>query len=213
MKITRKELDKEINNSLKTIMKKYGYKKRSCVLFKKRGNYFITILIAATGINNNKICIREGIKPYFIDDLFWKVFHMPENSNEPMGLRANGAFAVNCLEINVQHREVSQYDEVYNFVDELVNNANAEIEALLDNLGEDVQAFRKYSLSVDKAGLYDPVLSEMLFRINDEDYTSARELAIEEIKNYRYGHFGNEGKYIYHHVVDYCDKYLGGNYE
>ena len=37
------------------------------------------------------------VKPFIMDDIFWAVFHMKENSQQPIGLRADGAFTVDAF--------------------------------------------------------------------------------------------------------------------
>lgn len=54
--------------------------------------------IGATGLENDIVRIRGYVKPYITDDIFGEVFNMESNSNEPIGLRANGAYKVDGFE-------------------------------------------------------------------------------------------------------------------
>lgn len=205
MKITRKELNKNIKIAIKNQIKKYGYRTRGNVLYKKSDNYFISILLAATGINNNLINIRGTIKPYFFDDIFWTVFEMQENINQPMGLRADGAFAVRGLQICNQYKEVEDYSDVEEYVRKLLEECNAEIMKVINEVGDDFKKFINYSKDIEDPGLYEYVLSKMLLDIKEGNYLGARDLAIYELENHRNGGFKNEGKYIYEYIVDFCE--------
>ena len=205
MKITRKELDKNIKIALKSQVKKYRYKTRGNVLFKKSDDYFISILFAATGVNNNLINVRGTVKPYFFDDIFWTVFQMQENLNQPMGLRADGAFAVRGLQIFNQYKEIEDYNGVEEYVGKLLDMCDVEIMNVINEVGNNFRKFINCSKEVEDPGLYDYVLGEMLVYIKEENYLKARNLAVNELENHRYGDFKNQGKYIYEHVVDFCE--------
>lgn len=205
MKITRKELDKHIKLAVKGIMKEYGYRMRGSVLYKKSGDYFISILLVSSGINNNLITARGSVKPYFFDDIFWEVFQMSENLNEPLGLRANGAFVVKGLQVYNQHKEVASYECVEKYVEELLKDCDTEIETVINEVGNDFRKFICYSKNVEKPGLYKPALAEMLCDIKEQNYQAARKLAIYEIDNQRYGNLENQGKDIYEHIVNFCE--------
>lgn len=210
MKITRKELGEHINTALIDLTKKYDYKKRNNVLYKKYDDYFITILISATGINNDLINVRGNVKPYFMDDVFWEVFQMPENSKSPIGLRANGAFAVKGLQIYNQNKKIANYSEVERGAEELLKECDAEIKRLISKMGSNFKIFIEYSKSLDKQGMYKPALAEMLLNIKEEKYLAAKKLATYEMENQRYGNIENQGKDIYRHVVDFCEDRLEG---
>lgn len=205
MKVTRKELDKHIKIAVKDTMKEYGYKIRGSMLYKKSGDYFISILLVATGINNNLINAIGNVKPYFLDDIFWEVFQMPENSEEPMSLRANGAFTVKGLQVYNQHKEIESYDDVEGYVKELMRECDAVIDAVISQVGTDFRKFISYSKGITKPGLYKPELAEMLLEIKEKNYQAARKLAIYEMEIGNYGNLENQGKDIYEHVVHFCE--------
>jgi len=205
VKITRRELDKHIKVTTKDIIKKYGYKMRGSVLYKKSGDYFISILLVATGVNNNLINARGNVKPYFLDDVFWEVFKMPENLKEPIGLRANGAFTIKGLQVYNQHKKVECYEDVKGYVEELLKECDSEIEAVINKGGSNFRKFIDYSKSVENPGLYKPELAEMLLDIKEKNYQVAKKLASHELENQRYGNLENKGKDIYQHVVDFCE--------
>lgn len=204
-KITRKEIEKYINEVQKVERKKYGYRKRADIIFKKYKDYFVSISAYATGVNDDTLVISGKIKPYYFDDVFWEVFKMPENSNEPMGLRANGAFSIRSFELFEDRRTINDYAEVTPYVTEKIAEYDRKLCEAVDNFGEDPKNFIDYMDTIDNTGMYDKALGKMLYYIKTDQYDMARELAAYEISQNRYGSFGNEGKYIYEHVVDYCE--------
>lgn len=205
MKISRKELDKNIKRVLKNIVKGYGYKTRGNVLYKKYKDYFISILISSTGQNNNLINIRGNIKPYFMDDIFWDIFKMEDNIKAPMGLRADGAFTVRSLQIFNENREVADYQEVENYVKELLLECDKYIIKIIEELGEDLWKFIAYSHEQANPGLFKYALAKMLLDIREKNYQEAYNTAVEELNNHRYGGLQNEGKDIYEHIKYYCE--------
>lgn len=206
VKITRKEIEKYINEAQKVERKKYGYKKRGHIIFKKYKEYFVSIRAYATGFNNDELIVFGEVKPYYFDDVFWEVFKMPENSNEPMGLRANGAFSLWSFKLIEQEKTIKDYAEVSPYVIEKIAEYDKKLCEAVDEFGEDSKSFIDYVDTVDNTGMYDKALGKMLYYIKNEQYDKARELAIYEISQNRYGSFVNEGKYIYEHVVDYCEE-------
>jgi hypothetical protein len=206
MKITRKEIEKYINEVQKVERKKYGYKKRGYTLFKKYKDYFVSVQAYATGINNDKLVVCGGVKPYYFDDVFWEVFKMPENSDEPMGLRANGAFSLWSLELLEQDKIIKDYAEVTPYVIEKIAEYDKKLCETVDGFGNDSKNFIDYVDAIDDTHMYDKPLGKMLYYIKNEQFDKARELAAYEMSQNRYGSFVNEGKHIYEHVVDYCEE-------
>lgn len=204
MKITRKGIEKYINEVQKEERKKYGYKKRQDILFKKYKDYFVSIRSHATGFNQDKLVVEGEVKPYCFDDIFWEVFKMPENSNEPMGLRANGAFSLWSFRMFKQEKIIKDYAEVIPYVMEKIEEYDKQLCLAVDAFGNDLQNYIEYVDTIENTGMYDKKLGEMLYYIYVKEYNKALELASYEISQNRYGNFGNEGKYIYEHVVDYC---------
>ena len=208
MKITRKELGKYVAEALKKHFKSYGYRKRSFMLYKRISEYFVSVMISESGINNNLVSIKADIKPYCIDDLFWEVFECPENSKEADSLRAIGAFTVRGMPIYEDNREITDYAEVEGFVAELLKKCDERVDTLIQSIGNDFRAF--LACSADKAGWYNPVLVEMLLDIQEGNYVSAKKLALHEIENRRCGGMACGNKDIYEYVVGFCKKKVRG---
>lgn len=89
-----RELEKKEKTILKSVARQYGWRLSSYIGWKIESGYFICLRIAILGYVLSEISLR--IKPLFIDDLWWDVFDMPSNKNEPKSLRGLGAFAVSA---------------------------------------------------------------------------------------------------------------------
>lgn len=205
MKITRKELDRNIKMSVKKIKKLYGYSTRDLVLYKKNSEYFFSVLIFSTGVNNNLINARGNLKPYFSDDIFWDVFQMSENSNKPVGLRADGAFSIRGLEVYNEYKQIDDYANVEGYVEELLEQCDTKLLGIANEYGSEFKKFIDYSKTVKNPGLYNHALVEMLFYIKEHEYIKAKNLAVYELGKGRRGNFKNKGKDIYEHIVEFCD--------
>lgn len=175
------------------------------LLYKKNNEYLFVVSIFSTGVNNNLINIRGTIKPFFLDDVFWDVFKMAENSRKPIGLRANGAFSIRGLEVCNEYIQICDYESVEKYVEELLVQCDTELLRIENKYSCDFMKFIEYSKTVKKPGLYNHTLVEMLFYIKEHNYKKARNMAFYELENGRYGYFKNKGKDIYEHIIDFCD--------
>ena len=87
-----KQLEKELKQAVRNAAKRLKLKSRSERFFDKVGDYLVKYMIDIDFPDNEfRLIIRPYIKPYIIDDIFWEVFDMASNSQEPMSLRAVGA--------------------------------------------------------------------------------------------------------------------------
>ena len=84
----RNALEKISNKCRKQVAKNFGWKQRDYLNWKIDSGYYFSLCH----------CVLEqvdlSVKPYFIDDLWWDIFEMPECKQAPKSLRGNGVFAV-----------------------------------------------------------------------------------------------------------------------
>ena len=207
MKISKKELDKRLATVVKSEAKVHRLKKRGTILFTRINDYFIYIVIIIAGFKHEKIHIAGYVKPYIIDDLFWKVFNMPSNSLEPMGLRANGAFKVDGINLYSKSVEYEKSDNIEITTKGLLDECLSKMLLIVDGF-ENYGKYLDFSREVGANTLYDFLLVKMLLLIQEGRYFDAKEIADEQILAKRFGRFKNEGKYIYEHISEYCGKLL-----
>lgn len=138
-----------------------------------------------------------------MDDLFWEVFDMEGNKKEPLSLRAVGALTFDALPVYKTFTIVSDYEEVFPYLDEEIKKINRLIDELIP-IFHTPDDFYEYSKTIEKPNLHDRDLSFMLLSIYKGEYRQARELAEKNIANHKRGRFAQGSKYIYDYVVDYC---------
>ncbi len=84
----RNSLEKVSNKCRKQVAKSFGWKQNDYLNWKIDSGYYFSLchLILEQ--------VKLSVKPYFIDDLWWDIFEMPECKHAPKSLRGNGSFAV-----------------------------------------------------------------------------------------------------------------------
>ena len=208
-----KQLNKELKQSIRSAAKRLKLKSRSERFFDKVGDYLVKYMIDIDFPDNEfRLIIRPYIKPYIIDDIFWEVFDMASNSQEPMSLRAVGAFTVHDLSLPYKvvredwTMENLDLEKVESKVFEVLSEAHEEALNLITSFS-DFEDFFAYAVEngPSLAG-YD--LIGMLLMIHREQYQDALQIAEDLIENRKHGKFQNKGKWINEYIVDYCKEKL-----
>ena len=89
----RNALEKVSNKCRKQVAKNFGWKQCDYLNWKIDSGYYFSLCHLVLEQ------VELSVKPYFIDDLWWDIFEMPENKKAPKSLRGNGAFAVEGIDI------------------------------------------------------------------------------------------------------------------
>ena len=170
-----KQLKKELNQSVRVAAKRLKLKSRSERFFDKVGDYLVKYMIDINFPDNKfRLIIRPYIKPYIIDDIFWEVFDMESNSQEPMSLRAVGAFTVDTFTLPTKIAEEDwtmedlNLEKVETKVFEVLSETHEEVLKLISSFS-DFEDF--YTYVVENAPIpahYD--LLGMLLMIHREQY-------------------------------------------
>ncbi len=84
----RNALEKVSNKCRKQVAKGFGWKQNDYLNWRIDSGYYFSLCHLVLEQ------VELSVKPYFIDDLWWDIFEVPENKQAPKGLRGNGAFAV-----------------------------------------------------------------------------------------------------------------------
>lgn len=204
-----KQLKKELNQSVRVAVKRLKLKSRSERFFDKVGDYLVKYMIDINFPDNKfRLIIRPYIKPYIIDDIFWEVFDMESNLQEPMSLRAVGAFTVDTFSLPTKIAEEDwtmediDLEKVETKVFEVLSKVHEEVLKLINSFStfEDF-----YTYVVENAPIpahYD--LMGMLLIIHREQYADALQMAEDLITKRKFGGFQNKGKWINEYIVDYC---------
>ena len=84
----RNALEKVSNKCRRQVAKRFGWKQNDYLNWKIDSGYYFSLCHLVLEQ------VKLSVKPYFIDDLWWDIFELPENKQAPKSLRGNGAFAV-----------------------------------------------------------------------------------------------------------------------
>lgn len=84
----RNALEKVSNKCRKQVGKRFGWKQSDYLNWKIDSGYYFSLCHLVLEQ------VELSVKPYFIDDLWWDIFELPECKQAPKSLRGNGTFAV-----------------------------------------------------------------------------------------------------------------------
>ena len=211
--LVSRELKKELKKVQGKAAKKLQLKSRDWAYFKKVGNYFIIHRIGI-GFQTGSFAmnVKTEVKPYIIDDIFWEVFDMSSNSQEPMSLRAVGAFTVEGLSLPDKvakedwKMEDLDIEKVESKVFEVLSEAHEEVVKLINSFSS-FEDFYAYAVE-NGPSLVGYDLIGMLLMIHREQYAEALQMAEDLIANRKFGGFQNKGKWINEYIVEYCKERL-----
>ena len=211
--LVSKELKKELKKVQGKVAKKLQLKSRDWAYFKKVGNYFIIHRIGI-GFQTGSFAmnVKTQVKPYVIDDIFWEVFDMASNSQEPMSLRAVGAFTVEGLSLPDKvakedwKMEDLDLEKVESKVFEVLSEAHEEALKIITSFS-DFEDFYAYTVE-NGPSLVGYDLIGMLLMIHREQYAEALQMAEGLIAKGIHGKFQNKSKWINEYIVDYCKERL-----
>ena len=172
-----KELNKLMNKVNKVTSKKYKLSKKDYMLFLVKQD-IIYLFFPAARIRESdlkaEISVKITYKPLWTDDLLWDILGMPANKDEPMSLRAVGAFTA-C------EMKIAEYTIILDAEDELTvqRTLDEQAEHFLSVIGDyNDERYRKQLLSSE---LY-KAESSLVF-IHEKKYDEARKLLSESKGN------------------------------
>jgi len=129
-----KELEKTEKAVLKKIACQHGWRQRDFIEWRIEAGYFLCLSVPT--INYVLSSITLEIKPLFIDDLWWDVFNMSSNKNEPMSLRGIGCFAVRAPRI--AKYDVLDPNHALDYSQASIEN---KLEDVFKSIDKDIQVF------------------------------------------------------------------------
>ena len=109
----KRDLNNEIDKRIKGQAKSFGYKFRSPCAFAKQGEYFISSFCSVMTLE--VAIVHIAVKKLIYDDIFWDVMNMSSNKDQPLSLRAVGAFT--APGIIVCRKEVPIFSDLDAFVE------------------------------------------------------------------------------------------------
>ena len=199
--ITLKLLNKQIDQALKAISKPYGYKYNVSggSIYKKSGVYFITAFPFTVRNNGYKINVRASIKLYEYDNLFWNIFDMSDNANQPESLRAIGAFVAPSVEIYRNDYSINDGSEAEQLCERIMLELDAKSLEFIDMIERNHGGLDKYILTE----IEDNALLKMLAYSQLGEYQNAKRLAERELSQGRGGRFRNKDLDFNEYILKY----------
>lgn len=146
-------------------------------------------------MENDYLEFRGLIKLYIVDDIFWEVFDMASNSNEPIGLRANGAFVVDGYQATLKKQNFEDTQELEEASRNLLIAGCAELESYIQNF-DSYADFLSFSQSHRESKLYGYDLMNMLLLINDKKYSEAKSIAEDLISKREFAGLATKGSIL-----------------
>ena len=208
-----KQLKKELKKVQRNAAKKLQLKSRDWAYFNKVGDYLVSYRININFPDNEfRLTIDPYIKLYIFDDIFWEVFDMASNSQEPMSLRAVGAFTVDSVSLPYKivkedwTMEGLDLEKVESKVFEVLSEVHEEVVKLINSFPT-FEDFYAYTVK-NGPSLVGYDLIGMLLMIHREQYAEALQKAEGLIAKRKFGDFQNKGKWINEYIVDYCKEKL-----
>jgi hypothetical protein len=177
-----KQLKKELKKVQRNAAKKLQLKSRDWAYFNKVGDYLVSYMIDIKFPDNQfSITIQPSIKTYIFDDIFWEVFDMASNSQEPMSLRAVGAFTVDS--VSLPYKIVKEewtmdgldLEKVESKVFEVLSEVHEEVLKLIDSFSS-FEDFYAYAVE-NGPSLVGYDLIGMLLMIHREQHADALQMA------------------------------------
>ena len=188
-----KELKKAEVLLHKKLIKQFKYKKRDGFIWHKKDDmFFVMYSIVAENEGICKCYIKASVKPMWVDDLLWDILDMPENKNEPLSLRSNGAFTVHGINLFELVYELPEWE-----VDELEDCLRSGYEMLNKYIVETEIDYYYESVCKDS---YHKEIHELLILIHKEQY----EKAIEYAKSMKNDYFINRNLTLPIGAIEYC---------
>lgn len=126
-----RELKAALPKLIKEESSKYKIKKIDYMLYFVKNDLFFDCHIYVSAKDNACYCsIREQIKPLWLDDIHWKLLGMESNSQQPVSLRAVGAFAIFGVNLYEDGTEIKSWsiDELKEVVARYVDHFRKSIE-------------------------------------------------------------------------------------
>ena len=124
--------------------------------------------------------LELNVKPLFVDDLWWDIFEMPSNKQEPKSLRGIGAFAVTAPQLH--EYKVFEKEDVFTFDESQIE---ATWKSRFQKVEQDIKAFLEENPDPElfspenngKYGLIDPIYTLMM-----EIHSGMKEKALDHIE-------------------------------
>lgn len=123
----RTQFRRDVAKAVRTVSKKSGWRAIQGCLFREFDDWFVSASpVVALNAASTRGVIRA--KPMSIDPLFWEIVDLPENKQQPLSFRLNGAFT--CREPTFREAAIEEAENPDAVAARLLELANASLKDL-----------------------------------------------------------------------------------
>lgn len=192
-----RELKKAELKLHKELSKKYKLKKISDYIWCKKDDLLFSMW-SFVG-ENEGVCrcyINANVKPIWLDDYLWDIIDMPDNKQQPLSLKIQGAFTVQGIKIFETVFELPEWG-----INELEECLNKGYKIFIEHIQKiDIDY---YFNNYNKPSYHDEI-HELIMLIYNEKYSEAIEYAL----NMKHKYFISSSSTLPMDAVEYCKKKL-----
>ncbi len=98
----RHQFRRELKKAVKQVSRGTDWRSIEGGLYREASGWFVSAR-PSVHINAEKTDVRFEVKPMAVDPILWDILLMPENRNEPLSLRYNGAFVCQPPAFSILH--------------------------------------------------------------------------------------------------------------
>lgn len=129
--MTAKEYHRAMVASRGDASHKYGFHQSAFINYMEKGGYFFCIYFFSTKA-------ELTVKPMYVDDLWWEIWHTPKNTNRSKSLRGRGVYSISGQILTTYSlptpSNCKSFTDISSKVDSIISRAMDEIDKfLLDN--------------------------------------------------------------------------------
>lgn len=209
------DINKMVNQVIKVVGKKFGWKCKEGCLFKQKGSLFFVFAALGQAKKKEVHCTLQ-YKLLEFDEVFWNIVELKENTEQPLSFRYFGAWTAPTMLVKEGKYEISEWDEsilidkystIFQDIDILTTHIAREIVTVDENLryleslyAELMQQYPEAVVNIYKEKLMTAVLKK--------EFPLALEIAEDRIANNDSGGFFTGSDSFYQQAQKYIRMFI-----
>ena len=207
------ELNKLLNSVFRQSAKAHGWESSRGFIYKASDLLFFSLIIVGQA-KQHRLFYRLSFKLLAFDDLFWKIVNLDENSKQPLGFRAFGAWTAPHTSILEGERFITDWEteSIQSAVNEILalcepeaEKVSQSINGLDDNLRV-VKEFHRRLKDQHPNAAINIWVERLLTSILKREYDVSKEIIRDQIASHDTGGFQAGSKSFY----ELANEYLQG---
>ncbi len=195
-----KELNKQLNPTMKQVAKDCGFQLSHGYAYRFVGEFVYVVLPSVPPVDlGHSLSLWLGMKPLALDDLFWEIFEIREAVTQPKSFHVWGAFTAPFAWFEKWKTPIDSLDTVTASCRTALEQAAQKIDAQCHRVSS-VSDFAAFIQTHPRE-----YLNRILCAINARQYTAALDMLDAAIAAHQSGGFADTGgKDILQYARDYC---------